>query len=64
MLLDIPMFAAIAALPASSFTDDCQYFERLGFPVRLVSGDTDNIKITRPSDLAVAEQLLRGETEC
>ena len=34
-----------------------------GGTVQLVRGDLDNIKVTYPSDIIVAEQLLRGRTE-
>ncbi len=33
--------------------------ERVGFPVKLVDCGTDNIKITTPADLAIAEVILR-----
>lgn len=36
-------------------TDDAALVERLGEPVAIVEGSYDNIKITTPSDLAVAE---------
>ena len=39
-------------------TDDAQLVEALGVAVRVVPGDADNLKITVPEDLAVAEQLL------
>ncbi len=41
-----------------SATDDAMLVERLGVPIRLVTGDFTNIKITHPADLAVAEILL------
>ena len=44
-------------------TDDCAAVERLGMRVRLVEGDSDNRKITTPSDLAVAEALIRMRLE-
>ena len=40
------------------FTDDCQLMEYAGMPVRMVKGSYDNIKITTPEDLAIAEGLL------
>jgi 2-C-methyl-D-erythritol 4-phosphate cytidylyltransferase len=45
-------------------TDDAQLVEALGVPVRVVPGDADNLKITGPEDLALAERLLllRGGT--
>lgn len=39
-------------------TDDAQLVERLGVTVRVVPGDADNLKITGPEDLLVAEALL------
>ena len=40
-------------------TDDCAAVERLGKQVQLVPGDSENIKITRPLDLPVAEAILK-----
>jgi len=40
-------------------TDDSMLVERLGVTVHMVAGDTGNIKITTPEDLAVGEVLLR-----
>lgn len=42
-------------------TDDCSAVERLGAAVCLTQGDERNIKITTPTDLAVAEALLAME---
>jgi len=39
-------------------TDDAQLVERLGRPVSIVEGPGDNIKVTTPEDLAVAEAIL------
>lgn len=39
-------------------TDDAQAVERLGLHPRLVEGREDNLKVTTPSDLALAEFLL------
>jgi 2-C-methyl-D-erythritol 4-phosphate cytidylyltransferase len=41
-------------------TDDAQLVEWLGVAVAVVLGDPDNWKLTRPEDLAAAEQRLRG----
>jgi 2-C-methyl-D-erythritol 4-phosphate cytidylyltransferase len=41
-------------------TDDAVLVERLGYPVRLVPGSPDNLKVTTMADLAQAEQILRG----
>ena len=40
-------------------TDDNLLAEYVGFPVKLVNCGSDNIKITTPADLAVAEVMLR-----
>jgi 2-C-methyl-D-erythritol 4-phosphate cytidylyltransferase len=39
-------------------TDDSALVERLGYPVRIVEGAWDNIKITTASDLPLAEKIL------
>ncbi|MEI3510915.1 MAG: 2-C-methyl-D-erythritol 4-phosphate cytidylyltransferase [Bacteroidales bacterium] len=43
------------------FTDDASVVEAAGYRVTLVEGDIDNIKITTPLDLAVAEILCADE---
>lgn len=40
-------------------TDDCSAVERLGMKVTLTRGSEENIKITTPADVAVAEALLQ-----
>lgn len=47
-----------AALDGKQYTDDCQLVESMGYPVYLVDGDYENIKITTPDDLLVAEKFL------
>lgn len=41
------------------FTDDCGVVEYFGHPVKLVRGSYENLKITTPEDLLVAEAILR-----
>ena len=41
-----------------SLTDDAALCEAEGYPVTLVAGQVDNIKITHPADLLCAEQYL------
>jgi 2-C-methyl-D-erythritol 4-phosphate cytidylyltransferase len=41
-----------------AFTDDASVVQKAGFPVTLVEGNPDNIKITSPADLRIAEFLL------
>ena len=47
----------------AALTDDCSAVERLGKEVHLTEGSEENIKITTPVDLAIAEAILqrRGE---
>jgi 2-C-methyl-D-erythritol 4-phosphate cytidylyltransferase len=40
-------------------TDDASLVERLGHKVRLYAGSYDNIKVTTPADLALAEIILK-----
>ncbi|AFM25790.1 2-C-methyl-D-erythritol 4-phosphate cytidylyltransferase [Desulfomonile tiedjei] len=40
-------------------TDDAVLVERLGFPVKIVQDSEDNIKITTPRDMILAELLLQ-----
>jgi 2-C-methyl-D-erythritol 4-phosphate cytidylyltransferase len=39
-------------------TDDATLVEKINHPVRVIPGDEDNIKITTPIDLKVAEAIL------
>lgn len=46
-------------------TDDASLVERLGEPVIVVSGSYENIKVTTPDDLIIAEAILqRREEQC
>lgn len=47
----------------AALTDDCSAVERFGKEVHLTAGDRENIKITTPIDLSIAESILqrRGE---
>ena len=42
-----------------AFTDDASVVEALGHDITLVEGNRENIKITTPFDLTIAEALLR-----
>lgn len=42
-----------------SITDDCSAVEALGMPVQLTQGDEENLKITTPLDLEIAELIYR-----
>jgi 2-C-methyl-D-erythritol 4-phosphate cytidylyltransferase/2-C-methyl-D-erythritol 2,4-cyclodiphosphate synthase len=43
-------------------TDDASLVERIGIKVQMVTGAYDNIKITTPEDLIMAEALLKNRT--
>mgnify|MGYP000036007006 FL=1 len=43
-------------------TDDCSAMEAAGRPVRLTPGDVENLKITTPVDLRIAEAIWKGRT--
>jgi len=42
-----------------SGTDDASVVERMGVPVRMIPGESDNIKLTTPEDLVLGEVILR-----
>ncbi len=41
------------------FTDDSSVAEKAGFPIFMVDGNRENIKITNPEDLIIAEAFLK-----
>jgi 2-C-methyl-D-erythritol 4-phosphate cytidylyltransferase len=47
-----------AAAEGFQGTDEAQLVERLGHRVAIMEGSTENIKITRPEDLAIGEAIL------
>lgn len=40
-------------------TDDAFLVEQAGFKVKLITGDYDNLKITTPEDMLIAEEILK-----
>ena len=52
-----------AVADREELTDDCAAVERLGMPVFLTRGSRENLKITTPFDLVVAQAIVaaRGE---
>ena len=65
-------FTAEKIIPASvrasedgiDCTDDAGVLEHYGIPVRMVPGESSNIKITEPGDLRRAKDILEGENDC
>lgn len=47
-------------LDKSSISDDAQLVEALGHKVTIVEADSSNIKITRASDTAIAEAIIKS----
>lgn len=67
MLVQTPQtFHSKILLPAfqidykDKFTDEATVVEAYGLKLSLVAGEENNIKITRPVDLLIAERLLRN----
>ncbi len=52
-----------AARENRSFTDDCAAVEAMGQAVRATHGSYENIKITTPEDILVAEAFLHREED-
>lgn len=40
------------------FTDDASVVEAMGYPIKLVEGNNENIKLTNPADLKLAEGMM------
>lgn len=45
----------------ASFTDDASVAERAGIGITLCEGERNNLKITTPEDIAIAETILENE---
>ena len=53
--------SCVEKLGGRSFTDDCALFEECGIPVKLITGEERNLKLTRRADIIIAKALLEGE---
>jgi 2-C-methyl-D-erythritol 4-phosphate cytidylyltransferase len=53
---------AYSAIQTPSFTDDSTIVEQLNFPISLFKGNPENIKITTPLDLIIAESILTSSS--
>ncbi len=53
-------YANLANLDKSTISDDAQLVEAIGRKVSIVEADSSNIKITRQSDVAIAEAILKS----
>lgn len=54
---------AFASAAGTGATDEAMLFEALGLPVRIVPGRRDNMKVTVPEDLPMADFLMRRRLE-
>ena len=45
-------------------TDDASLLEHIKFPVKLVEGSRENIKVTEPIDILIAEAILKSREAC
>lgn len=61
LLMRANLEARAAGLPSALTTDDSLLIERLGAPVAVVEGSPNNIKITTPEDLILAETLFEQD---
>ncbi len=61
--VSVPKFLEIAesAEDLAAFTDDTAVMESAGIPTQIVEGDYNNIKLTTPEDMVVAEALIEKE---
>jgi 2-C-methyl-D-erythritol 4-phosphate cytidylyltransferase len=57
------LIEAFASAESEGCTDEAMLFERLGLPVRIVNGSRDNVKVTVPEDLPIADFLLRSRLD-
>lgn len=53
-------YANLDKLDQATVTDDAYLVEALGHPVTIVESNASNLKITRPSDIAIAEAVLKS----
>ena len=59
---DIQLLKAANKQPYNDgFTDDASVVEAFGFDITLVEGNRENIKITTPFDMTIAEALLQND---
>ncbi len=54
-----------AVLEGKTYTDDCAAVEAMGVKVRVVRGSEDNIKVTTPLDIPLAESIAeKRKADC
>lgn len=55
---------ALSEAPSELITDESSAVERLGFQPLLIESDAENIKVTFPGDLGLAEAILKARKGC
>ena len=55
--------ACNAVANVDELTDDASVMEASGYTVKAIIGSGKNIKITTPDDIAIAEAIVKGESE-
>ncbi len=53
----------IAAAEGISSTDDASLVERMGIKVKMIEGSYENIKVTTPEDIIIAETIIGKRAE-
>ena len=56
------LLSAYAIDYKDQFTDEATVVEAFGLKVNLIEGETDNIKITTPADLFIAEHIQQAKS--
>ncbi len=56
-------YANLETLDTTAISDDAQLVEAVGHEVSVVETDSSNIKITHRSDLAVAEAIIKAQSD-
>ena len=56
-------YANLENLDKSTISDDAQLVEALGEKVAIVETDSSNIKITRPSDIPIAQAIIKARAK-
>lgn len=49
--------------PDKNVTDDCALAEQIGIKIKITDGSSENIKLTTPSDMQLATDILKHRTE-
>ncbi len=58
----INAYSSLTEEQCKAVTDTASVFTLAGLPVSLIKGSVNNIKLTTPEDMCIAELMLKGET--